>query len=77
MPWPFLLPKVIIRKLSFSLSLGIIAADCFSYIVTNKDVTSIIAPEGCTRIGLVSVRLKNIIVRHWVYELPINQRLKT
>lgn len=54
MPWPFLLPETITSKLSFTLSLCKIAADCFPRIVTDEVVTSIIAPEGRTRIGLVS-----------------------
>ena len=45
MPWPFFSAEIITSKLSFSLSLGIIATDCFPVIVTDKVVTCIIAPQ--------------------------------
>lgn len=74
MPWPFFSAEIITCKLSFTLSLGIIAADCFPCIVTDKVVTSDYSTAIYIRIGLVCAYVKNIIVHHWVNELPINQR---
>lgn len=76
MPWPFLLPEVITGKLSFTLSLCKIAADCFPYIVTDKVVTYDYSTRGAYTYRASKVCVKNIIVRHWVHELVINSRLK-
>lgn len=58
MPWPFLLSEMITSKLSFTLSLGIIATDCFPVIVTDKVVTYDYSTAIYIRIGLVSYVLK-------------------
>lgn len=76
MSWPFLLSEVITSKLSFTLSLGKIAADCFPRIVINKVVTYDYSTRGAYTYRASKLCVKNILVRHWVHELVINSRLK-